>query len=1196
MNAIYANAYDDADLLISPMAQGAEFFVQVRSEDSPGTYEFDLNTDEPLSQAGDGSILIGDPSAPTATITPAESHDANGVEVPTSTRLTADGRLVIELDRRGDYEYPILVDPNYVYENWESWYANQDLNGLNKWQWGTNAAMNLYAPRLDCASGLTCWGSGKGLYMYSRPSTSYAANSYGQFVYTAPGGAASSILSASFRMYMNRNGCTGSNNPYGYIGLYNSNTSTWHGYSNFSMNLSGSNMTASGTGGDRLAIVGISAGSSAVNLSCWREIAAGGATLTLTDGDDPTLENVSAPTGWISSGNASFGATVRDGGLGPKFFWVFYDGPSGAQQYALLDRGCSGGSEDPCTNPWDKTGSNSYLVPASQLKNGQSTVYFMGSDALAKPSAIASKNIRVDTTKPVVTLGGNAYDRRNTVVSSIPLGLNIFASDGSTAQIGSGVVKIQVLVDGSPVATPFQQACSSGQNCSASATWALDPAGLSNGTHTIKVVATDGVGWTEPKEISLIVDHASPCADRGFGVSCTPVTTGPVYKATLTDASGSYVTTEWVQPGSNLARREEQFLTTARGYGACPDGNGSCDQVREITDYPVIPGATSTGPGAHGYSVEYARTSTSDLDPVADTLSMEGADPSVPTEIVPANTVLRLGQVAPPGSSTSAVRFDSANPSDGGSSERTWVDSATGLPIKSVSIVDGETDNEQYYSYQATTIDPASLSSTFFLPANNTGFSAESVINLDSIPNDTTSVDSSPTRSERESSAREFRQTFGLSDDEETVEDSFDDPDMQAGIAKWGVPLDESEIQYMDDVDKLADIAGNVESWASQPSQDDLIGGVWMSYTNGEPTINVAAENTSDPGLVNKVADVEDQVSELPSEFGVEVHPSDYSYEDLENTSDEVADEVSQMTSDIQLQSVSTDVPTGTVDVEVTDATPTEISNIESDFDLVDVTEVESEDLPISRSDPCKGRGNAQKFKKAKFGTWRNGTCSPPVFGGLGLNGPLFTASGQFVRTSGCSVSMAVSIDQSSGPSARGVLTAGHCPIFGPNRYRQGRKKVGKALATAYRDAFDWAFIHVGRTRVSRRFLPDRHTVTKYDHVGYGANASIGMPICLAGMHFDEMVCRKLTDKSWSGWSYVQWPNGVWNKTWLKDMGETNISTIGGDSGGPAVSKNGKVIWGMISNGSDTVAETHFMWLGKLFPSGSPIHPLVVNP
>ncbi len=66
----------------------------------------------------------------------------------------------------------------------------------------------------------------------------------------------------------------------------------------------------------------------------------------------------------------------------------------------------------------------------------------------------------------------------------------------------SGVVKVQVKVDGQVVATPFNQACPE-ENCTSSKEWVYKSSDYATGQHQIDVVSTDGVGLPTTKSVTV---------------------------------------------------------------------------------------------------------------------------------------------------------------------------------------------------------------------------------------------------------------------------------------------------------------------------------------------------------------------------------------------------------------------------------------------------------------------------------------------------------------------------------------------------------------------------------------------------------------------------------------------------------------------------------------------------------------------
>lgn len=73
----------------------------------------------------------------------------------------------------------------------------------------------------------------------------------------------------------------------------------------------------------------------------------------------------------------------------------------------------------------------------------------------------------------------------------------------------SGVVSTEVKVDGTPVEPKYAPGCST-KNCSISREWTLHAKDYGSGQHKVEVTATDGVGLSTTKELTVTTDNTPP--------------------------------------------------------------------------------------------------------------------------------------------------------------------------------------------------------------------------------------------------------------------------------------------------------------------------------------------------------------------------------------------------------------------------------------------------------------------------------------------------------------------------------------------------------------------------------------------------------------------------------------------------------------------------------------------------------------
>jgi hypothetical protein len=188
-NVFYPEVQQSTDLLVSPTSTGVELFDQLRSEDSPETLRFQLNLPAGATLVADevGGAEVKLSGGPTlAHIPPPAAEDAQGTAVPVELQVEGDALVLRVPHREGEYAAPILVDPEFVFEDWSTanWYNGSGLSALSDgtWQWSSNVPW-IYPSTTPIHDGFG--GSERGLFV-STPNGAWGANNYGHWVYSVP--------------------------------------------------------------------------------------------------------------------------------------------------------------------------------------------------------------------------------------------------------------------------------------------------------------------------------------------------------------------------------------------------------------------------------------------------------------------------------------------------------------------------------------------------------------------------------------------------------------------------------------------------------------------------------------------------------------------------------------------------------------------------------------------------------------------------------------------------------------------------------------------------------------------------------------------------------------------------------------------------------------------------------------------------
>jgi len=541
----YPEIAPDSDLVAAPVASGVELLFVLRSPKSPERIpiHFENGSSSSVRLEADGSIrLVDSDGTEIGAITPPYALDAQGVEVPTKFGLDNNGSFEVEVPHtENDVAYPILVDP--VFENWQdgpdgnntrSWYHGYNYDGLDQWAFSSNSSNILGMKACYSAAGRSCWGSGKGLYMYTKPDVNYPSNSFGQFSYTAPGGSAARITRADIGPeFQNRYNCTNSERPTAYFGLWRPGQSEWIDLQTHGTGMNGLYKTIgsgniSASAGIKSVIAGTGTGAGTLNLACWRDHAMGGAYVTLAeDGTAPSVSVIQpAVPVWIG-GNSQPGIQINstESGLGIKSVEVtgpYFngEGEENTSKTWPLTLSCTGVKSDPCPLTWS-VGSGNNLFNAAEMPDGEHQMSVEVKDILGNPSTPKTVTVRVDNTAPTIEFSGGSTEHPSELTGE-QLDLSFSAYDGiAPSEVGedenspgnpwdlqSGITRVQVLVDGISMSLT-STSCPAG-NCEKHGTVPFAYTAKSPGRHTVRVIVRDGALNETTRDFVYSVPSAPP--------------------------------------------------------------------------------------------------------------------------------------------------------------------------------------------------------------------------------------------------------------------------------------------------------------------------------------------------------------------------------------------------------------------------------------------------------------------------------------------------------------------------------------------------------------------------------------------------------------------------------------------------------------------------------------------------------------
>ncbi len=507
-NLFYPETATATDTLLSPIAAGVEVFEQLRSPESPEQFRFALQlpagaTLRPTDVGG--AEVLSSSEAAIGQVPSPSAVDAQGTLVPVTMSVEGES-LVLDVPHRShDFAYPILVDPQFLEEGYVA---------FNYWAPSWNAAYNL-----SNSSSLLASAQGNGYV--------YGANTYGHWVYTAPGQttyiAAATYFSNTFTLPENCAKEQPTNQPHGYAGLFNPSSGgyvglgIWYGGNHYM----GQYQTGwVGGPGVRQAVVGIGTGPASVHHKCAFTFSVGGVTIQEKDPEAPTIYSVVGASGnWVK--DITVTAYVSDPGLGVKGITL---SPEGSLPYTYPVGNCTGTYTSRCPASAQASFGVSYFFEGE--RNASLSAYDpLGPDEPAHVSSSYKWTTRLDRSKPEVELEGEFTEALEEAEEEeegkeapelhLPVyNLKIEATDKAATgnplsepkARRSGVKNIAVFLDGKELKVPWlPQGCSGPTfSCPMKVNYPVPMDEVKGGgVHKLNVIATDQVGNARERPIEF---------------------------------------------------------------------------------------------------------------------------------------------------------------------------------------------------------------------------------------------------------------------------------------------------------------------------------------------------------------------------------------------------------------------------------------------------------------------------------------------------------------------------------------------------------------------------------------------------------------------------------------------------------------------------------------------------------------------
>ena len=591
----YANAQTDTDVTVAPTAKGFETFTQLRSADSPEQLSFDVAVPGGATLRAAGGRAAADEQPPIevispggerlATISPPRAVAADQEPVDAAYSINGDRVTMHVAHRYRDVAYPIMVDPDYIFEDWRHWATgNRDTYGWQSGSWG----------HPWCG-----WGAyfGQGTWTYGRvvyhPDNYYCeVDNWAEWKFQAP--RMSYIYRAEYHYmnHQNRFTCM-------VAAIWGPWSGNWDGspwvlcdnrYNDSHGHCPAANCDWNAGQPSNVAVfkVQICCGNGNRNPGARAEL--GGSLIYLRDRDNPVIDTTGHNTDgrWYRSGTMTVAPRAHDDGLGMNKFQLTIPGfVDDYRRHPCIRSRCPGS----WSLPNDGQAIFSYNLP--DLPNGINTVTLNARDALDKITP-ASWSVNVDDELPDLQVDGPLWDAETGGSWTGTKTLNIRSSDGVYPYSGNptsaraGVTSVEILVDG--VRKEYRtQNCFA--NCRLDFSWSLNADLYVSGTHSIQVIARDGAGNQRSSTWTVSTLPRDPgTGDRGDEVpdgAEGPLTPTEGQADTCEQASNQTTTPDCAPLPGEQAALAEPALAPTNALGAATINRGSefwgfAEQQRDV--------------------------------------------------------------------------------------------------------------------------------------------------------------------------------------------------------------------------------------------------------------------------------------------------------------------------------------------------------------------------------------------------------------------------------------------------------------------------------------------------------------------------------------------------------------------------------------------------------------------------------------
>jgi tripartite motif-containing protein 71 len=528
--AFFPNVSENTDLIVAPSPAGVEMMTDIRSAEAPLTtnYRLSLPAGASLKSSSSGGAEVVQDGRTTVVIPPPTATDAAGNSVSAEMQVSED-ELAITASPEAGAQYPILVDPTYIVEGW-NWTWNHD--SLAAWSPSTtflgycplpySAWDPAHYPGLDlstfCNSRFWAPSLSHADWSYSVPR--YASDLADPRFHTPPSTWVYQLYTQGVLFL--EHGTYPDNYPALVIGITNEN----YGWNVSGVHYGGQGEMTNWSNSFTFTNEYLQTGDKGADMNLvtyeemfdYRDTFIALATVAVVDEDAPTILELNPPGKWVGGSWASVPYAFEDKGLGMELIRIGLPGEAPLRWPEGF--GCNGTTAAPCPREVrsSEAGRPALAFVPNELPTGKDKLEVTASDVLgavgtAGHTAQGFVVVKVDHTAPEISLSGSLTEQGTLGTRRPAYALRINAKDGTEAAPQSGVTKVEVKVDGKKITMPEESEwapnCQT-QNCSFAGEWGLNVAEFSAGTHEVQVIATDAVGDTATKTLTVELHPPAP--------------------------------------------------------------------------------------------------------------------------------------------------------------------------------------------------------------------------------------------------------------------------------------------------------------------------------------------------------------------------------------------------------------------------------------------------------------------------------------------------------------------------------------------------------------------------------------------------------------------------------------------------------------------------------------------------------------